>query len=68
MVRDNGSGIHKKFRDRIFQPFFSTKPSGEGTELGLSLSYDIITKSHDGNLSVNSVEGEGTEFTIILPA
>ncbi|MEO5572487.1 MAG: HAMP domain-containing sensor histidine kinase [Bacteroidia bacterium] len=67
VVSDNGSGIPKQFRDRIFQPFFSTKPSGEGTGLGLSLSYDIVTKSHNGALSVNSVEGEGTEFTITLP-
>ena len=65
-VRDNGMGIPKEFRERIFQPFFSTKPSGEGTGLGLSLSYDIITKRHDGEISVNSAEGEGTEFVITL--
>jgi signal transduction histidine kinase len=65
-VRDNGMGIPKEFRERIFQPFFSTKPSGEGTGLGLSLSYDIITKRHEGEICVNSVEGEGTEFIITL--
>jgi signal transduction histidine kinase len=53
-------------KDKIFQPFFTTKPTGQGTGLGLSLSYDIV-KSHGGELEVNSTEGEGTEFVIQLP-
>ncbi len=67
IVRDNGNGIPKKIRDKIFQPFFTTKPTGQGTGLGLSLSYDIV-KSHGGELKVESHEGEGTEFTIMLPS
>ncbi|PRY10111.1 anaphase-promoting complex subunit 5 [Pontibacter ummariensis] len=66
-IRDNGAGIPKAVRGKIFQPFFTTKPSGQGTGLGLSLSYDIITKGHGGTLSVDSVEGEFTEFTLQLP-
>ena len=53
--------------DKIFQPFFTTKPTGQGTGLGLSLSYDIITKGHDGEIKVETKEGEGSEFTISLP-
>ncbi|RSK36019.1 sensor histidine kinase [Hymenobacter metallilatus] len=67
-VRDNGTGIPDGVRQKIFQPFFTTKPTGEGTGLGLSLSYDIVTKGHGGTLEVESVEGQGTEFSIILPA
>ncbi len=67
-VRDNGNGIPKKVMDKIFQPFFTTKPTGEGTGLGLSLSYDIITKGHGGELRVETKEGEGAEFIITLPA
>jgi signal transduction histidine kinase len=75
IVKDNGPGIPEKFLDKIFQPFFTTKPSGQGTGLGLSLSYDII-KAHGGEIKVNTKparagsdgENEGTEFTIILPA
>ena len=67
-VRDNGMGIPASIRQKIFQPFFTTKPTGEGTGLGLSLSYDIITKGHGGTLTVDSREGEGTTFTIQLPA
>ncbi|HEX8429132.1 sensor histidine kinase [Hymenobacter sp.] len=67
-VRDNGSGIPAEVQAKIFQPFFTTKPTGEGTGLGLSLSYDIITKGHGGTLSVISVPGESTEFLICLPA
>src|SRR5690606_5220434 len=65
-VKDNGNGIPKHIIDKIFQPFFTTKPTGKGTGLGLSMSYDII-KAHDGELTVNTIEGESTEFTIHLP-
>ena len=65
-VKDNGTGIPQKTLDKIFQPFFTTKPTGQGTGLGLSLSYDIITKAHGGELKVESREGEYTEFSIIL--
>jgi signal transduction histidine kinase/streptogramin lyase len=65
-VKDNGNGIPQKVLDKIFQPFFTTKPAGEGTGLGLSLSYDII-KAHNGELKVETKEGEGAEFIIILP-
>jgi signal transduction histidine kinase len=66
-VKDNGNGIPQKVLDKIFQPFFTTKPTGQGTGLGLSLSYDIV-KSHGGEINVNTKENEGTEFTITLPA
>ncbi|QDA58920.1 tetratricopeptide repeat-containing sensor histidine kinase [Hymenobacter jejuensis] len=66
-VRDNGLGISEEAKAKIFQPFFTTKPTGEGTGLGLSLSYDIITKGHGGTLTVESKEGEYTEFVISLP-
>jgi two-component system, NtrC family, sensor kinase len=66
-IRDNGIGIPESIRDKIFQPFFTTKPTGMGTGLGLSLSYDIITKLHQGNIICHSREGEGTEFIIRLP-
>jgi len=65
IIRDNGEGISKKHIDKIYQPFFTTKPTGTGTGLGLSLSYDII-KAHQGELKVESAEGEFTEFTIEL--
>jgi len=65
-VKDNGNGIPQKVKEKIFQPFFTTKPTGQGTGLGLSLSYDII-KAHGGEISVKTIEGEQTEFTIILP-
>jgi signal transduction histidine kinase len=65
-VKDNGNGIPQKTLDKIFQPFFTTKPTGEGTGLGLSLSYDIV-KAHGGELKVNTREGEGAEFIIKLP-
>jgi len=66
-VKDNGMGMSESVKAKIFQPFFTTKPTGEGTGLGLSLSYDIITKGHGGTLEVESVEGEGAEFIIHLP-
>ena len=65
-VSDNGNGIPKNITDKIFQPFFTTKPTGQGTGLGLSLSYDII-KAHGGELKVDTKEGEYAEFTIQLP-
>jgi len=65
-IRDNGSGIPQKVLDKIFQPFFTTKPTGQGTGLGLSLSYDII-KAHGGEIKVETKEGYGTEFTLQLP-
>src|SRR5687767_2164869 len=66
-VADNGNGIPQKVLDKIFQPFFTTKPTGQGTGLGLSLSYDIV-KAHGGELKVETKEGEGSEFIIQLPA
>ncbi len=65
-VKDNGNGIPQKVVDKIFQPFFTTKPTGQGTGLGLSLSYDII-KAHGGEIKVETKEGEGSEFIIQLP-
>ncbi|MES2331810.1 MAG: ATP-binding protein [Bacteroidota bacterium] len=66
-VADNGNGISPKVLDKIFQPFFTTKPTGQGTGLGLSLSYDIV-KAHGGELKVETTEGEGSSFTICMPA
>jgi signal transduction histidine kinase len=65
-VSDNGNGIPQKNLDKIFQPFFTTKPTGQGTGLGLSLSYDII-KAHGGEIKVQTKENEGSEFIIELP-
>jgi signal transduction histidine kinase len=65
-VKDNGMGISESLINKIFQPFFTTKPTGQGTGLGLSLSYDII-KAHGGQLNVESSEGKETEFIIQLP-
>ncbi len=65
-IKDNGRGIPEKIRSKIFQPFFTTKPTGQGTGLGLSLSYDII-KAHGGELKVETTEGQGSEFIIQLP-
>ena len=65
-VKDNGGGIPEKIKEKIFQPFFTTKPTGSGTGLGLSLSYDII-KAHGGEIKVETKENEGTEFMIQLP-
>jgi signal transduction histidine kinase len=66
-IGDNGNGIPKDILDKIFQPFFTTKPTGEGTGLGLSLSYDIVTKVHSGELKVETKEGEGAKFIVMLP-
>jgi two-component system NtrC family sensor kinase len=67
MVKDNGNGIPDNIKEKIMQPFFTTKPTGEGTGLGLSLSYDIVVKAHGGSIEVHSTEGEGSEFIIKLP-
>jgi len=66
-VRDNGVGIAPEIKDKLFQPFFTTKPTGEGTGLGLSISYDIVTQQHGGTITVDSRVGEFTEFTVRLP-
>jgi signal transduction histidine kinase len=66
-VRDNGTGIPAEIKDKLFQPFFTTKPSGEGTGLGLSITYDIVTQAHGGTIAVDSKVGEYSEFTIRLP-
>lgn len=66
-VKDNGVGIPDTIKDKIMQPFFTTKPTSEGTGLGLSLSYDIVVKTHEGNILINSLEGNGSEFIINLP-
>jgi two-component system, NtrC family, sensor kinase len=65
-VKDNGNGIPKDIVDKVFQPFFTTKPTGQGTGLGLSLAYDII-KAHGGQIKVETKQGEGSEFMIQLP-
>ena len=64
---DNGTGIPAEIRDRLFQPFFTTKPTGEGTGLGLSISYDIVTQQHGGTIEVESEPGQFTEFRVRLP-
>jgi signal transduction histidine kinase/ligand-binding sensor domain-containing protein len=66
-VKDNGNGIPDAIKEKIMQPFFTTKPTGEGTGLGLSLTYDMVVKGHGGSIQVNSKEGEGSEFLIELP-
>lgn len=65
-VKDNGNGIPDYIKDKIFQPFFTTKPTGQGTGLGLSLSYDIV-KAHGGEMTVKTEEGEGSTFIVQLP-
>ena len=65
-VEDNGNGIPQKYCDKIFQPFFTTKPTGQGTGLGLSLAYDIV-KAHGGEIKVETKEGEGSKFIVQLP-
>jgi signal transduction histidine kinase len=66
-IRDNGTGIPQDVREKIFNPFFTTKPAGEGTGLGLSLSHDIVVKQHGGSIEVETRPGEFTEFRVILP-
>ena len=66
-MRDNGTGIPADIRDKLFQPFFTTKPTGEGTGLGLSISYDIVTQQHGGTITVDSDVGDYTEFVVTLP-
>ena len=66
-IRDNGIGIPPGVRDKMFNPFFTTKPAGEGTGLGLSISHDIIVKQHSGSIEVDTEPGKFTEFTIVLP-
>jgi signal transduction histidine kinase len=66
-VKDNGMGIPENIKDKIMQPFFTTKPTGEGTGLGLSMSYDIIVKAHGGNIDIDTQKGEYTQFTITIP-
>ncbi len=66
-IKDNGMGIPEDVKDKLFNPFFTTKPTGEGTGLGLSLSYDIVTKMHGGNIVFETEEGKYTEFIITLP-
>jgi signal transduction histidine kinase len=66
-IRDNGTGIPPEVRERMFNPFFTTKPAGEGTGLGLSITHDIIVKQHSGSIEVDTQPGEFTEVRIILP-
>ena len=66
-VRDNGVGIPPEYREKLFQPFFTTKPTGEGTGLGLSISYEVVTQQHGGTITVDSEVGHSTEFTVQLP-
>ena len=66
-IRDNGTGIPPEVKDKLFNPFFTTKPAGEGTGLGLSISHDIIVKQHSGSIEVDSQPGEYTEVRIVLP-
>jgi signal transduction histidine kinase len=66
-VEDNGNGIPQAAMDKIFQPFFTTKPAGQGTGLGLSMSYEIVTKGHGGELKVENNPEGGAKFTVVLP-
>ncbi len=66
-VRDNGVGIPPEHREKLFQPFFTTKPTGQGTGLGLSISYEIVTQQHGGSITVDSAVRDFTEFTVRLP-
>ena len=66
-IRDNGTGVPPEVRDKMFNPFFTTKPAGEGTGLGLSITHDIIVKQHSGSMEVDTRPGEFTEIRIVLP-
>jgi signal transduction histidine kinase len=66
-IRDNGTGIPDEVKEKMFNPFFTTKPAGEGTGLGLSMSHDIIVKQHGGTIDVATEPGQFTEFTVVLP-
>jgi signal transduction histidine kinase len=66
-IRDNGTGVPAEVKEKMFNPFFTTKPAGEGTGLGLSMSHDIIVKQHGGSIDVTTAPGQFTEFTIVLP-
>jgi len=66
-IRDNGTGIPPEVKEKLFTPFFTTKPAGEGTGLGLSISHDIVVKQHSGSIEVDTEPGEFSEFRIILP-
>jgi signal transduction histidine kinase len=66
-IRDNGTGIPAGVKDKMFNPFFTTKPAGEGTGLGLSISHDIVVKQHAGSIAVDTEPGKFTEFKIVLP-
>ena len=66
-IRDNGTGIPPDVKEKMFNPFFTTKPAGEGTGLGLSISHDIIVKQHAGSIEVDTLPGEFTEVRVILP-
>ncbi len=66
-IRDNGTGIPPEVKEKMFNPFFTTKPAGEGTGLGLSISHDIIVKQHNGSIEVDTQPGAFTEFRIVLP-
>src|SRR6185312_16207427 len=66
-IRDNGTGIPSDIKEKIFNPFFTTKPAGDGTGLGLSMSHDIIVKQHGGTIDVDTAPGAFTEFRIVLP-
>jgi two-component system, NtrC family, sensor kinase len=66
-IRDNGTGIPPEVRERMFNPFFTTKPTGEGTGLGLSMTHDIIVKQHGGKIDVETEQGAFTEFIVSLP-
>jgi signal transduction histidine kinase len=67
IIRDNGTGVPPEVRDKMFNPFFTTKPAGEATGLGLSITHDIIVKQHSGSIEVDSQPGEYTEVRIVLP-
>ena len=66
-IRDNGAGIPPDLKDKIFNPFFTTKPAGEGTGLGLSISHDIVVKQHGGSIEIDTEPGQFTEIRVILP-